>query len=80
MGGVKIGSNINIDVNGVISTHSPYVLPTASAQTLGGVKVGNNLDIDQNGVLSGMGVAIIGSNLVFTSQQDILEVINNAGY
>ena len=31
---------------------SPYVLPTASANTLGGVKVGDNLSIDQNGVLS----------------------------
>ena len=34
---------------------SPYVLPTASANTLGGIKVGNNLFIDANGVLSATG-------------------------
>lgn len=31
---------------------SPYVLPTASANTLGGVKIGGGLSIDSNGVLS----------------------------
>lgn len=36
---------------------SPYVLPTASANTLGGVKVGSNLSIDQNGVLSAAAAA-----------------------
>lgn len=34
---------------------SPYVLPTASANTLGGVKVGDGLSIDNNGVLSAEG-------------------------
>ena len=34
---------------------SPYVLPTASANTLGGVKVGDGLAIDNNGVLSAEG-------------------------
>ena len=55
LGGVKIGSNISIDANGVISTHAPYSLPPAAAGTLGGVKVGNNLSIDENGVLSATG-------------------------
>lgn len=31
---------------------APYVLPTASAETLGGVKVGDGLQISENGVLS----------------------------
>lgn len=31
---------------------APYVLPTASAETLGGVKIGDGLQISENGVLS----------------------------
>ena len=55
LGGVKIGSNVSIDENGVISVAAPYSLPTAAANTLGGVKVGSNLSIDENGVLSATG-------------------------
>ena len=51
LGGVKQGDNISIDVNGVISTHTPYSLPTADASTLGGIKVGSRLTIT-DGVLS----------------------------
>lgn len=46
LGGVKIGNNINIDSNGVIS------VPTASGDSAGVVKVGTGLTIDANGVLS----------------------------
>jgi len=46
LGGVKIGSGINIDTNGVISVPPTYVLPTATTSTLGGVKVGYGLTID----------------------------------
>ena len=53
LGGVKIGNNLSIDENGVLSAIAePYSLPTAGANTLGGVKIGNNLSIDENGVLS----------------------------
>ena len=31
---------------------SPYVLPTATADTLGGVKIGSNISIDENGAIS----------------------------
>lgn len=51
LGGVKIGNNINIDENGVISTDA-YELPIANADTLGGVKIGDNIDVDENGVIS----------------------------
>lgn len=53
LGGVKIGSGIHIDANGVISVTEtpPYELPIASYDTLGGVKIGNNIDI-ANGVIS----------------------------
>ena len=49
LGGVKIGDNINVDANGVISVDdppAPYSLPIASDTTLGGIKVGDNLTID----------------------------------
>jgi hypothetical protein len=53
LGGIKIGNNLSIDGNGVLSGASSYNLPTASSSALGGIKVGNNLSIDGNGVLSG---------------------------
>lgn len=52
LGGIKVGNNLSIDANGVLSAGNSYVLPTASATVLGGIKVGTNLSIDVNGVLS----------------------------
>jgi hypothetical protein len=52
LGGIKVGSNLSIDANGVLSAGNSYVLPTASPTVLGGIKVGTNLSIDANGVLS----------------------------
>jgi hypothetical protein len=52
LGGIKVGANLSIDGNGVLSAGNSYVLPTASATILGGIKVGTNLSIDANGVLS----------------------------
>jgi len=51
LGGIKVGSNLSIDDNGVLSGASSYSLPTASASQLGGVKVGTGLTIT-GGVLS----------------------------
>ncbi len=53
LGGIKVGTGLSIDGNGVLSGASSYSLPTASASTLGGIKVGTGLSIDGNGVLSG---------------------------
>ena len=59
LGGVKIGANLSIDSNGILSTTAnSYSLPIASTTRLGGIKVGNNLAIDSNGVLS----AVINNN------------------
>ena len=59
LGGVKIGANLSIDSNGILSaTANSYSLPIASNTRLGGIKVGNNLTIDSNGVLS----AVINNN------------------
>jgi len=56
LGGIKVGTNLSIDVNGVLSaTASAYTLPIASAGTLGGIKVGTGLSIDGSGVLSASG-------------------------
>lgn len=52
LGGVKQGSNITIDDNGVISTHDPYKLPIATASQLGGVKQGDNVTIASDGTIS----------------------------
>lgn len=56
LGGVKIGSGINVTADGVISANggsgAPYELPAATADTLGGIKVGDNLTITQDGKLS----------------------------
>lgn len=67
LGGVKAGTGIAIDLNGVISTETfsgsyldltdtptipaAYSLPTASATVLGGVKIGSGITIS-NGVIS----------------------------
>ena len=56
LGGVKIGSGINVTADGVISANggggAPYELPAATADTLGGIKVGDNLTITPDGKLS----------------------------
>jgi len=53
LGGVKVGTGLSIDVNGILSSSiTQYSLPTASSSVLGGVKVGTGLSIDVNGILS----------------------------
>ena len=56
LGGIKVGANLTIDVDGVLSAvQGNYTLPTADATTLGGIKVGSGLSIDGNGVLTATG-------------------------
>ena len=56
LGGIKVGANLSIDVDGVLSANAgAYTLPTAAAGTLGGIKVGSGLSIDGNGVLTATG-------------------------
>lgn len=58
LGGIKVGSRLSIDSNGVLSADaqsSSYTLPVASASTLGGVKVDNSagaLKVAQDGLLA----------------------------
>ena len=53
LGGIKVGENLSIDGNGVLSAQDSYELPKATTSVLGGVKVGANLAVDSNGTLSG---------------------------
>ena len=59
LGGVKVGNNLSIDANGILSG----LIPIASANDLGGVKIGNNLSIDNNGVLSANTATISTGNI-----------------
>lgn len=58
LGGIKVGSRLSIDSNGVLSADeqsSSYTLPVASTSTLGGVKVNNStgaLKVAQDGLLA----------------------------
>ena len=53
LGGVKIGANINIDGNGVISvTTGSYTLTTATHIALGGVKIGAGINVAGDGTIS----------------------------
>ena len=52
LGGIKVGTNLSIDGNGVLSADAgSYTLPSATDTVLGGIKVGQRLSIS-NGVLS----------------------------
>ena len=53
LGGIKVGENLSIDGNGVLSAQDSYELPKATTSVLGGVKVGANLAVDSDGMLSG---------------------------
>lgn len=56
LGGIKVGDNLTIDDNGVLSSVAePYTLPQASDTVLGGIKVGENLSITEDGTLSATG-------------------------
>lgn len=60
LGGIKVGTGLSVDANGVLSSQSTYTLPTASASVLGGIKIGTGLSIDANGVLSANASTISG--------------------
>lgn len=51
LGGVKIGSGVNVTADGTISI-PPFVLPIASSTVLGGVKIGANISVAGDGTIS----------------------------
>lgn len=53
LGGVKIGSGVNVAVDGTISvTPGSYTLPAATATVLGGVKIGAGVSVTGDGTIS----------------------------
>ena len=65
VGGIRLGDNLSITAEGILSAVVPsaYTLPKATTSTLGGIIIGTNLSVDVNGVLnastiSGSGVAL----------------------
>ena len=53
LGGVKIGSNVSVDVDGTIS------IPTASADTKGVIRIGSGLTVDSNGIVRASGSSYV---------------------
>jgi collagen type VII alpha len=79
LGGIKIGTGLSIDGNGVVSATGggSYTLPTASTGTLGGVKIdGTTITIDSNGVISAVGGGSGGG----ISISDVGTYLTNNGY
>lgn len=72
LGGVKVGSGLNVEADGTLSTTgggSSYVLPPATAYTLGGVKIGSGIDVSGDGTISVTGGGgTPGANSVGTTQ------------
>lgn len=52
LGGVKVGANLSITPDGVLSADSSASVPIASTSTAGIVKVGTGLTIAEDGLLS----------------------------
>lgn len=51
LGGVKVGKNLNITTEGVLTGSDPYTLPTATSLTLGGIKIGKRLTVNPDGTV-----------------------------
>ena len=86
LGGFKVGANLSIDGDGVLSANpGSYTLPIADATTLGGIKVGSGLSIDGNGVLTATGGSTVPSiqDLSGTTASlgaDVTAELNITGY
>ena len=86
LGGVKVGANLSIDADGILSANpGSYTLPIASAGTLGGIRVGSGLSIDGSGVLTATGGSTVPSiqDLSGTTASlgaDVTAELNITGY
>ena len=86
LGGIKVGANLSIDAEGILSANTgSYTLPAADATTLGGIKVGSGLSIDGNGVLTATGGSTVPSiqDLSGTTASlgaDVTAELNITGY
>jgi hypothetical protein len=81
LGGVKVGSNINVTSDGTISVAAPYTLNTATSVIVGGIKIGSGISITGDGTISTvpmttattsvLGGVKVGSNINVTSDGTI---------
>lgn len=92
LGGIRLGSGLTADSNGVVSAASTYTLPAATTTTRGGITVGTGLTVN-NGVLSNPNptpyvptIATVGSagivkpgSTLTIAQDGTLDVIGGSG-
>lgn len=58
LGGIKVGSNLSVTADGVLSaTDTKYTLPPATKTILGGVKVGDGINVSDDGTISATAVS-----------------------
>ena len=79
VGGIKLGDNLSITLDGVLSAVVPsaYELPKATTSTLGGIIVGTNLSVNEDGVLSAS--TISGSGVALPTDQSGYLINNGSG-
>jgi len=79
VGGIKLGDNLSITSDGVLSAVVPsaYTLPKATTSTLGGIIIGTNLSVDVDGVLSAS--TISGSGVALPTDQAGYLINNGSG-
>jgi hypothetical protein len=73
LGAIKVGANLDINAQGVLSVNSTSVnagLPIATTNDLGVIKVGSNLDINAQGVLS-VNSASVNAGLPIATTNDL---------
>ena len=86
LGGIKVGANLSIDGDGILSANTGgYTLPAADATSLGGIKVGSGLSIDGNGVLTATGGSSVPSiqdlsGTTASLADDVSAELNITGY
>ena len=74
LGGVKIGSGINVEEDGTISASGSYVLPTATAERLGGVKIGSGLSVEEDGTISASGGSSLTAGDYISIEDNVISV------
>jgi 3D (Asp-Asp-Asp) domain-containing protein len=81
LGVIKVGSNLDINAQGVLSVNSTGInagLPIATTNDLGVIKVGSNLDINAQGVLSVNSTGInAGLPIATTNDLGVIKVGSN---
>jgi hypothetical protein len=79
LGGVKIGTGVNVAVDGTISvTTGSFALQTATNTILGGVKIGSGINITGDGTISAAAQAGLASRSPLTTSTGLAIAVNTA--